>query len=240
MKIAIVGRKGGVGKTTTTCGLASILSSQKKRVLAIDLDPQSNLAFCLGGDATLPGTTPLLLGQNPPPQAINDYLHVYAADLDLENRTIQQLDTDELDVVLKNFDYDYYLFDCPPGNERLEHLAIVAADLCLICTDPHPMSLMGVGRVVLDLENRRSRGRKCPSEWVLVLSRLDLRRTMDQQLKATLTEQYPDLLQFAMRQDAQIQWATTSAQLLMDYDPKCRFATDIAVIMDWINGQKTT
>ena len=43
--ISIINYKGGVGKTTITANLASELTFRKKRVLAIDLDPQSNLTF---------------------------------------------------------------------------------------------------------------------------------------------------------------------------------------------------
>ncbi len=47
MKIAISG-KGGVGKTTLCALLARELSNQGKRVLAIDADPNGNLAEALG------------------------------------------------------------------------------------------------------------------------------------------------------------------------------------------------
>lgn len=46
-RIVITG-KGGVGKTTTTALLANILARQHKNVLAVDEDPQQNLAFSLG------------------------------------------------------------------------------------------------------------------------------------------------------------------------------------------------
>lgn len=47
VRIAVAARKGGVGKTTIACGLASVLANQGKRVLVIDLDPQSNAAYVL-------------------------------------------------------------------------------------------------------------------------------------------------------------------------------------------------
>lgn len=47
MKIAISG-KGGVGKTTIAATLARILLSKTFKVLAIDADPNSNLALALG------------------------------------------------------------------------------------------------------------------------------------------------------------------------------------------------
>ena len=47
MKIAISG-KGGVGKTTLAGVMARILAERGKKVIAIDADPDSNLASALG------------------------------------------------------------------------------------------------------------------------------------------------------------------------------------------------
>ena len=47
MKIAISG-KGGVGKTTFASFLIRALADEGKRVLAIDADPDANLAQALG------------------------------------------------------------------------------------------------------------------------------------------------------------------------------------------------
>lgn len=49
--ISIINLKGGVAKTTTTVGLAEFLSSEfKKKVLVIDLDPQTNATIMLIGE----------------------------------------------------------------------------------------------------------------------------------------------------------------------------------------------
>ncbi|MFC1623764.1 AAA family ATPase [Candidatus Omnitrophota bacterium] len=47
MKIAITG-KGGTGKTSIAAGLAFIFKNQGKKVIAIDADPDANLATALG------------------------------------------------------------------------------------------------------------------------------------------------------------------------------------------------
>lgn len=49
MKIAISG-KGGVGKTTLAAALALLLAARGKKVLALDADPDANLAAALGID----------------------------------------------------------------------------------------------------------------------------------------------------------------------------------------------
>lgn len=50
--ISVINLKGGVGKTTTTVAMAEILAGELgKRVLVVDLDPQTNSTTMLMGEA---------------------------------------------------------------------------------------------------------------------------------------------------------------------------------------------
>jgi chromosome partitioning protein len=48
VSIACISGKGGVGKTTTCASLAAVFAERGRRVLAVDMDPQSNLTSGLG------------------------------------------------------------------------------------------------------------------------------------------------------------------------------------------------
>ncbi|MBK9053974.1 MAG: ParA family protein [Chloroflexi bacterium] len=72
--IAVVNRKGGVGKTTTAAslahGLARKVEAEGGRVLLIDLDPQGHASRVLGVEANGADLAQLLLGQQTIKQAV--------------------------------------------------------------------------------------------------------------------------------------------------------------------------
>ena len=61
LTIAVVGRKGGAGKTTTTFNLAGALAAQGLRVLMIDMDPQASLTGIFLGERPDRGISTALL-----------------------------------------------------------------------------------------------------------------------------------------------------------------------------------
>jgi chromosome partitioning protein len=48
--VSVINNKGGVGKTTVTANLGSYAASRNRRVLMIDVDPQTNLTFSFMSD----------------------------------------------------------------------------------------------------------------------------------------------------------------------------------------------
>lgn len=233
-KVAVSGRKGGVGKTTVACGLASVFASQSRKVLVVDLDPQSNAAYVLGTDPTAAGTAQLLLEQTPTPVEARPSLHVLPGGPDLTSYGVQSSDPEDLADAVEALAYDVILFDCPPGVEYLERLGWVAADTTLVCTNAHPLAVMGAGRVISELEARQQKGRRGASRFALVLSMIDLRRSMDQALDAQLATAYPQTKRMVVRQDATLAWASAERVPLMEYDPKCKGAEDMQRIAEWI------
>jgi len=236
-RIAVAARKGGVGKTTVACGLASVLAHLGHRVLVVDLDPQSNAGYLLGTDPTSPGTAELLSGASPTPLEAAPRLYVLPGGPDLAGYNIQALDPEDLADAVSPLGYDVLVFDCPPGVEYLERLGLVAADVALVCTDAHPLAVVGAGRVLNELNQRKQKGRKGAKRWALVLSKIDLRRSMDQALGKQLAITYPSIQQLTVRQDTALAWAGAERMPLMQYEPSSRGAADLQVIAEWIlNG----
>jgi chromosome partitioning protein len=83
---SIITNKGGVGKTTQSFNFSLILANtHKKKVLAIDLDPQGHLSLSLVKSPTNIGlsTSDLLLGKSGLPFKYNDHLDVIATGKEL-------------------------------------------------------------------------------------------------------------------------------------------------------------
>lgn len=236
IRLALLGRKGGVGKTTAAVALASVFAHQKSRVLVVDLDPQSNVGFALGVAPDAPGSVELLLGKSPEPLQAAERLFVLPGNVELLGREVESLHPEELSDVLRDSTFDVIIFDCPPGNEKLEAQAVSAANTALVIVDAHPFALIGGDRVLQALEANRAKGRKGPDRWAMVMSRMDARRSADRDLAKEVREQYPSIPCFELRQDVQLAHATASGTPVMDSCPDSRGVQDVVGLARWVRG----
>lgn len=232
--MAVAARKGGVGKTTVACGLGSVLSHRGLRTLVIDLDPQSNAAYVLGVDPIAPGTAELLTGRLPQPLQATLTLHVLPGGPELGSQKIQSLHPEDLAEAVKSLDYEAIVFDCPPGNEYLERLGLVASNTALVVTNAHPLAVMGATRVLEILETYQDKGRRGPERWALILSQIDTRRSLDKQFASQLAHRYPGISRFTVHQDTALSLAAAEQVPLLDYEKGCRGATELVAVAQWI------
>jgi len=142
--IAVTNQKGGVGKTTTAVNLAASLGSLDKRVLLLDLDPQSNSTSGVGvvpAEATHTTYT-FLAGSSSAAEAIivtkAQGLDVLPASRDLAGAEIELVSEQNRELILREristaiSKYDFILIDCPPSLGLLTVNALAASASVII------------------------------------------------------------------------------------------------------------
>lgn len=169
--IAIVNRKGGSCKTTTTVELAHILATVcRKRVLVMDLDSQANATDTLLGATDNAGAAwALRQGLDYWPDAVEhtdipglDVLPATEelAAVDMECMT-GKLEPDfgrlrELvEVLAEDGEYDVVLMDCPPYYSVGCINAIAACDYVLIPTTLDKYSAVGMNSLLAQIRDLR-------------------------------------------------------------------------------------
>jgi chromosome partitioning protein len=141
--ITFANHKGGVGKTTTVANLGYALAhNHKKKVLMIDMDPQTNLTTHFG-IYTRPDTTmyEVLRGTATIKQAtveLSSVLHLVPSSLDVTNieAELQSITGREFilrEALEKVSAYDVILLDTPPSLGILTVNAFTAStDVCIV------------------------------------------------------------------------------------------------------------
>ena len=170
--VAIANQKGGVGKTTTTINLAASLAVEERRVLVIDLDPQSNTSSGLGLTAGNPpiSSYELLSGARTMEEAIKKtdlpYLEAIPCSVAMAGfePEVAGADPNERARILKErlleshtSKYDFILLDCPPSLGFITINALVAANSVLIPVQCEFFALEGLGQLIKTMERVRQR-----------------------------------------------------------------------------------
>lgn len=161
---AVVNQKGGVGKTTTTVNLAAYLATFGKKILLVDIDPQSNATVGFGINRTsihrclynvvvegIPAEEAIVKSSITNLDILPSTPRLAGAEVELialesrENRLKHALSN-----VKEN--YEIILIDCPPSLSLLTVNALGSADEVIIPIQCEYYALEGISQLTHTLE----------------------------------------------------------------------------------------
>lgn len=167
MIVAVMNHKGGVGKTTTTVGLAAAMCEGGAHVLVVDLDQQASASLSLGlnREDLEPSMVEVFRGSQKMADAVrrlDNGLHLVPAAMGLIGTDLE-LSQNPAPARLKEAlaslpdSYDFVFLDCPPSISRVTEQALVAADAFLVPVTPQHLALEGLVGCFSAVEEIRNR-----------------------------------------------------------------------------------
>ena len=181
LTVCVYNNKGGVGKTTTTLNLASILRKENKKVLVVDFDSQIDLTKALGlqlgkvslfdclTDTTLNVRDTIVPFSLDVKSTKHWVFNVIPADVRMEQFTNSNVAAQiqngaaRLRDLIKVFihEYDYILIDCPTQWMFFSQSGVYASDVVFIPTRHSDLaSLENAARVIKDFIPEVKQARK--------------------------------------------------------------------------------
>ncbi len=165
--VSIINQKGGVAKTTTSLNMASSWAKQGKKILLIDMDPQSSATKAIFADREFDFSVyDVLINKLSPEKAIvhsEEFgIDVLPSEILLSGVDIQiaahfgreNILRTKLEPLKRR--YDSILIDCPPSLGLLTINALMASRDIIIPICPEYFSMQGIGLILETLDNLRN------------------------------------------------------------------------------------
>ena len=232
MKIlSIVNQKGGVGKTTTSINLSACLYKMKRKVLLVDLDPQSNATRGSGIDSSVldSSVNDVLLGRSSIEEtlvrSINDGYDLLPATPTLTESEVNLVLEDDREFILKNklkdisCDYDYILMDCPPSLNILTVNSLVSATGVLIPVQCEFFALQGLSELVNTIKQIQSSSNESLKIEGILRTMFDSRNNLSNDVSEQLTEYFPkELYKTKIPRNIRVAEAPSYGKSILEYD----------------------
>ncbi len=234
--ISVANQKGGVGKTTTTVNLGTILAKKGKKVLLIDADPQGNATSGLGVDKDVePSTYDILVNDAELEDSLQDTiiknLKVCPANMNLAGAEVELVSMMSREQRLKEKleplkeKFDYVLIDCPPSLGLITLNSFTASDSVLIPVQCEYFALEGLGQLLNTINLVKKHLNKEIRIEGALLTMYDMRTNLSNQVVKEVKKYFEDkVYKTVIPRNVRLSEAPSYGMPITEYDPKSKGA----------------
>ena len=201
--ISVANQKGGVGKTTTTVNLSTIIAKKGKKVLLIDADPQGNATSGLGVDKEVElSTYDVLVNDATIEEACKttavknlmvcpSNISLAGAEVELVSMMSREQRLKEKIETAKEY-FDYIFIDCPPSLGLITLNAFTASDSVLIPVQCEYFALEGLGQLLNTINLVKKHLNKTIEIEGALLTMYDIRTNLSNQVVKEVKKYFGD------------------------------------------------
>ena len=234
--ISVANQKGGVGKTTTTVNLATLLAKKGKKVLLIDTDPQGNATSGLGITKELElSVYDILVGETTFEETVQETaiknLKVCPSNISLAGAEVELVSMMSREQRLKvkldeaKEKYDYILIDCPPSLGLVTLNAFTASDSVLIPVQCEYFALEGLGQLLNTVNLVKKHLNKNLEIEGALLTMYDARTNLSNQVVKEVKKYFEDkVYKTVIPRNVRLSEAPSYGMPISIYDPKSKGA----------------
>ena len=234
--ISVANQKGGVGKTTTTVNLSTILAKKGKKVLLIDADPQGNATSGLGLEKEVEFSTyDILVNDIELRQAIQktmiknlllcpSNMNLAGAEVELVSMMSREQRLKEKLEEIKDA-FDYIFIDCPPSLGLITLNAFTASDSVLIPVQCEYFALEGLGQLLNTVNLVKKHLNKTIMIEGALLTMYDIRTNLSNQVVKEVKKYFNDkVYKTVIPRNVRLSEAPSYGMPITEYDPRSKGA----------------
>ena len=234
--ISVANQKGGVGKTTTTVNLGTLLAKKGKKVLLIDADPQGNATSGLGVEKEVEFSTyDILVNDTEMEETIQDTiiknLKICPSNMNLAGAEVELVSMMSREQRLKEKleeirgKFDYILIDCPPSLGLITLNAFTASDSVLIPVQCEYFALEGLGQLLNTINLVKKHLNKNIYIEGALLTMYDIRTNLSNQVVKEVKKYFNNkVYKTVIPRNVRLSEAPSYGMPITEYDPRSKGA----------------
>ena len=235
--ISVANQKGGVGKTTTSVNLSTLLAKRGKKVLLIDADPQGNATSGVGMDKNTELSVYDLIISDEVESKDNiqkteiKNLYICPSNINLAGAEVELVSMmsreyrmkEKLESIKDKF--DYIIIDCPPSLGLITLNSFTASDSVLIPVQCEYYALEGLGQLINTINLVKRHLNKDLEVEGALLTMYDIRTNLSNQVVKEVNKYFENkVYKTVIPRNVKLSEAPSYGMPISIYDPRSKGA----------------